>query len=96
MESAEHHEEVLAISKIVDQVADEFLGDDSDWGPLETVLPMSWCDGFMWMYRVNQPLPWSIPRYTEEVLSGGEIHAITPSPTATSGVPLAAMMSLPS
>ena len=54
MESAEHHEEVLAISKIVDQVADKFFGDDPDWEPLHVVLPLEWCDGFMWMYRVEQ------------------------------------------
>ncbi len=54
MGSLENDEQVLAISRIVDQVADEFLEDDPDWGPLETVLPMEWCDGFMWMYRVEQ------------------------------------------
>jgi hypothetical protein len=54
MESAEHHEEVLAISRIVDQVADEFFGDNPDWGPLHIALPLDWCDGFMWMYRVTQ------------------------------------------
>lgn len=51
MESLEHHEQVLAISRIVDQVADEFLGDDPDWDPLHNVLPLMWCDGFMWMFR---------------------------------------------
>lgn len=50
----DNHEEILAISRIVDQVADEFLGDDPDWDPLHNVLPMEWCDGFMWMYRVEQ------------------------------------------
>lgn len=54
MYSAEHHEEVLAISRIVDQVADEYLGDEPDWEPLHVVLPLEWCDGFMWMYRVTQ------------------------------------------
>ena len=54
MESLGHHEQVLAISRIVDQIADEYLGDDPDWGPLHVVLPMEWCDGFMWMYRVEQ------------------------------------------
>jgi hypothetical protein len=52
--SLENDERVLAVSRIVDQVADEFLGDDPDWRPLETVLPLEWCDGFMWMYRVEQ------------------------------------------
>lgn len=53
-ESADHHAEVLAISKIVDQVADEYLGDDPEWEPLHVVLPLDWCDGFMWMFRVTQ------------------------------------------
>ena len=54
MESLEHHEQVLAISRIVDQVADEFLGDDPDRDPLHNVLPLMWCDGFMWMFRTTQ------------------------------------------
>lgn len=54
MDSEEHHEEVLAISKIVDQVAEEYFGDEPDWEPLHVVLPLELCDGFMWMYRVTQ------------------------------------------
>jgi hypothetical protein len=54
MESLEHHEQVLAISRIVDQVADEFLEGEPNWEPLHVALPIEWCDGFMWMYRVEQ------------------------------------------
>ena len=54
MDSETHHEETLAISRAVDHVAEEFLGDDPDWDPLHNVLPLSWCDGFMWMYRLEQ------------------------------------------
>jgi hypothetical protein len=54
METEESHEQALAISRIVDQVSEEFLGDDPHWGPLHTVLPLEWCDGFMWMYRLAQ------------------------------------------
>lgn len=34
MSSAENHQEILAISKIVDQLAEEYLGDEPDWDPL--------------------------------------------------------------
>ncbi len=54
LDSGSHHEETLAISRVVDQVAEEFLGDEPDWKPLHVVLPLSWCDGFMWMYRLEQ------------------------------------------
>ena len=54
MESAQHHEEVLAISRIADEVADHYLDGEPDWDPLHTVLPMEWCDGFMWMFRTEQ------------------------------------------
>ena len=54
MESAGHHAEVLAISRIVDEVADEYLDGDPDWDPLHAVLPMEWCDGFKWMFRTTQ------------------------------------------
>ena len=54
MQDEEHHEQVLAISRLVDQVADEFLGDEPDWDPLHVVLPLEWCDGFMWMFRVTE------------------------------------------
>lgn len=54
MSSAENHEEILAISKIVDQVADEYLGDEPDWDPLHVVLPLEWCSGFMWMFRLQE------------------------------------------
>jgi hypothetical protein len=47
-------EQVLAISRIVDHVAEEFLEGEPDWEPLHVVLPLAWCDGFMWMYRVEQ------------------------------------------
>ena len=55
MAKAPDHEQILAISKIVDKVADEFFGDDEpDWDPLHVVLPLEWCDGFMWMFRVEE------------------------------------------
>jgi hypothetical protein len=54
MDSLEHHERVLAISRLVDQWAEDELGDKPDWGPLSRVLPSSWCGGFMWMNRVEQ------------------------------------------
>lgn len=54
MDEEADHEQILAISKIVDQVADEFLGDEPDWEPLHVVLPIEWCDGFMWMFRVEE------------------------------------------
>lgn len=50
----EDQEQVLAISKIADQIADKYLGGEPDWEPLRTVLPLEWCDGFMWMYRVEE------------------------------------------
>jgi hypothetical protein len=50
----DHDEQVLAISRIVDQVAEEFLGGEPDWEPLHVVLPLEWCDGFMWMFRAQQ------------------------------------------
>ncbi len=54
MDSEEHHEQTLAISRIVDQVAEKLLGDEADWDPLHNVLSLHWCDGFMWMYRLDQ------------------------------------------
>jgi hypothetical protein len=53
--NAPDHEQILAISKIVDKVAEEFFGDDEpNWDPLHVVLPLEWCDGFMWMFRVEE------------------------------------------
>jgi hypothetical protein len=54
MNSEQDHEQILAISRAVDQVADEFLGDEPDWDPLHVVLPLEWCDGFMWMFRLEE------------------------------------------
>lgn len=54
MNSAEDHEQILAISRAVDQVAERYLGDEPDWDPLHVVLPLEWCDGFMWMYRLQE------------------------------------------
>jgi hypothetical protein len=51
MESLEKHEKILALSKLLDQWAEENLGTDPDWGPLESVLPEEWWGGFMWMNR---------------------------------------------
>jgi hypothetical protein len=52
LESLEKHEKILALSRMLDQWAEENLGDDPDWKPLEAVLPAEWCGGFMWMNRV--------------------------------------------
>jgi hypothetical protein len=52
MESLEKHEKILALSQILDQWAEENLGEDPNWEPLEGVLPAEWCGGFMWMNRV--------------------------------------------
>lgn len=54
MDSAENQPEILAISRIVDQVAEEYLGDEPDWDPLHVVLPLEWCAGFMWMFRAQE------------------------------------------
>lgn len=54
METGEEHELMLTVSRMADQVADEFLGGEPDWDPLHNVLPMEWCDGFMWMYRATE------------------------------------------
>ena len=47
-------EMILRISRILDRWADEHLGDDPDWGPLEAAIPQKWCGGFMWMNRTVQ------------------------------------------
>jgi hypothetical protein len=52
MESLDKHEKILALSQMLDQWAEENLGDDPNWKPLEEVLPAEWCGGFMWMNRV--------------------------------------------
>lgn len=52
MESLEKHEKILALSQMLDQWAEEHLGDRPDWKPLEAVVPMEWCGGFMWMNRI--------------------------------------------
>jgi hypothetical protein len=54
MDSLENYERVLALSRLVDQWAEENLGCEPDWGPLEAVLPLEWCGGFMWMQRVEE------------------------------------------
>ncbi len=54
MDNEQDHEQILAVSWAVDQWADEHLGDDPDWEPLHVVLPLEWCDGFMWMFRIEE------------------------------------------
>lgn len=54
MDSLEKHEQILAISRIVDEAAEKYLGGEPDWEPLHVVVPLQWCDGFMWMYRLEQ------------------------------------------
>lgn len=53
MESLQDSEQVLAISRLVDQWAEENLFGEPDWGPLEAAIPREWCGGFMWMQRVK-------------------------------------------
>lgn len=52
MESLDKHEKILALSQLLDQWAEENLGDDPSWKPLEAALPAEWHGGFMWMNRV--------------------------------------------
>lgn len=52
MESPDKHEKIRALSRMLDQWAEENLGDDPIWQPLESVVPADWCGGFMWMNRV--------------------------------------------
>ncbi|MCZ6663417.1 MAG: hypothetical protein O6951_10920 [Actinobacteria bacterium] len=54
MDSLENHERVLVVSRLLDQWADDALGDEPDWKPLSRLLSYSWCGGFMWMNRVEQ------------------------------------------
>ena len=54
MDSLEDHERVLAISRLVDRWAEKNLTGTPNWRPLESVLPMEWCGGFMWMQRVEK------------------------------------------
>lgn len=49
----DRHDMILRISRILDRWAEEHLGDDPDWGPLEAALPARWCGGFMWMNRID-------------------------------------------
>ena len=51
METPDRDEMILRISRIVDRWAEEWLGGEPDWGPLEAAIPERWCGGFMWMYR---------------------------------------------
>ncbi len=53
METPDRHEMILRISRAVDRWAEQHLGDDPDWGPLEAAIPREWCGGFMWMNRTS-------------------------------------------
>jgi len=53
MDTEKDQEQILAISRAVDKFAEEFLEDEPNWDPLHVVLPLEWCDGFMWMFRVS-------------------------------------------
>lgn len=50
----DEHDRVLALSRLVDRWAEENLGGEPDWGPLEAAFPLKWCGGFMWMQRVEE------------------------------------------
>jgi hypothetical protein len=47
LESLEKSEKILALSRILDQWAEENLGDNPDCKPLEKALPAEWCGGFI-------------------------------------------------
>lgn len=48
------HDEVASVARrVMDAWAQEALGDDPDWSPLEAAIPYGWCGGFMWMNRVT-------------------------------------------
>jgi len=53
MDTPNRDEMVLRLSRILDAWAEECLGDDPDWGPLERAIPRQWCGGFMWMNRIE-------------------------------------------
>jgi hypothetical protein len=53
MDTPDRDEMVLRLSRILDAWAEECLGDDPDWGPLEAAIPREWCGGFMWMNRIE-------------------------------------------
>jgi hypothetical protein len=53
METADRDEMVLRLSRLLDAWAEEHLGDDPDWAPLEAAIPRKWCGGFMWMNRIE-------------------------------------------
>jgi hypothetical protein len=53
MDTPSRDEMVLRVSRILDAWAEECLGDDPDWGPLEAAIPREWCGGFMWMARIE-------------------------------------------
>lgn len=50
----DREEMVQAARRAVEQWAEEALGDDPDWRPLESAIPYEWCGGFMWMNRTTQ------------------------------------------
>ncbi len=53
MKRPDRDEMILRVSRAVDRWAEEHLGDDPDWGPLEAAIPREWCGGFMWMNRTT-------------------------------------------
>jgi len=44
----------LGVARILDRFREEHLSAETDWKPLESVLPAEWCGGFTWMSRVTQ------------------------------------------
>ncbi len=53
MKRPDRDEMILRVSRAVDRWAEQHLGDDPDWGPLEAAIPREWCGGFMWMNRTT-------------------------------------------
>lgn len=48
---------ILQVSKTLDSVRETVLSGEPNWLPLEEALPAEWCDGFMWMGRVDGDPP---------------------------------------
>jgi hypothetical protein len=45
--------ELEALKPEIERLMLDAGADEPDWGPLETALPMKWCDGFMYMGCFN-------------------------------------------
>ncbi len=50
----DRQEFILEISRKMDAFREEHLSDEPDWDPLHAVLPLKYCNGFMWMHRTER------------------------------------------